>query len=300
MSFSKVIKSNYYPMQQKSLLSVLKTRSLYDKLKQLTDSYYISGQQGDNGNRLMHFRNMVSEIMALTLGWYRNEPDCEAKKKDADCIMHLVYTLIKQAIHCGGKEQAKYFSVVQHMVESEQQNIAWKKFLLHFFAADIRISLNRMPQKNGKKNNKRSANPFLYFKWSIWPGDKDSKISPDAFLNDLMTALPGLKTIKTLALLFRPCCMNYRIELPSEHLDAFLTIFRELHQSKRLHCNINRGLYRHLKAHLAAPESDHLPARSDYAKLHYDMMKDTEQRSKTRQKILHLIRKYCEGMPEQQ
>lgn len=279
------------------MIDLLNKNGLLDEIEQITNRFYNTLLSRNKHLRLLQFARWGSEMITVYSYWLkqyaaRNEDDVYGL-----AILQLLRNLTTEAIMHLKLHPNDNFSIINEIIELEPDNSMWKSLILNILIETIRII--KVENEDNKNINTLfiKATPDTFFSWNRWTEDKNKKLTLVLFLNDLSALFPGLNARMKLERLFAVNASDYRIALPSKYLLAFLMIFNELHKSKRISCENNRGLFMHLQEHLTALLSDKFPLCKNYSKMFHEQMKNSTKKNKVLALTRPIISKYTNNLP---
>lgn len=258
---------------------MLKGLCIYNDIESLLNEFY---QAADSRNKIGIVSQLVLTISEFitTLHIQLHKIDsCNYKVLIEKRLVVLVYYLVKDSYCLSELKPSEYYYLLTNTIKRSYTRYSW-----NFLVTEKLLRLDKFRQLTIPEKACNISKPNRL----AWQGIKQL----DLFVYDLAKTFRGFKAQKQLYFLFDNIRTDFKIELSSNHLLPFLTLFYKLHESGVIKVCGNRGLFIFLKQHLVPPQKDVYPKR-DFRKLKHE----GEQNEKTRTNnfciIKPLLDKYC-------
>ncbi|MBL7731022.1 MAG: hypothetical protein JNM88_07575 [Chitinophagaceae bacterium] len=283
MTFGDLIKRSFSSYQHAEMLFVLSDLGIHRQIESAVDDFYRAAATGNRYGILSQFSLTTTEfvravypvIMEMEPGFRK----LRAEMKIAD----LATCLVQETGCLCGLEQQQYIELLTETVKNTYLKHNWDFTVLEKLLKPGAISFFTGHTQNNDQTTARNGKPVTL----DWRGDKQL----DLFVDDLTRTFQPVRCKKHVYSLFDKMKTDFKIELHSRHLPAFLTLFSELHESGVIKVTGNRGLFVYLHQHLQAPKEDRYPKR-DFRKLKHEAEQNERLKDHISRMIKPLLDKY--------
>jgi hypothetical protein len=292
MNFLGVIQNHYTLEQAKIIIHLLQSQGLFCAMQKHSEVFYQAKAVPGSPAMLQQFKLYAQAMIRLLSDWLlRGKPDCH-KQQTTDALLQLfTFLAIEAKVHSKLKRY-EFFAVFQELFHTEPGLLLWKPYTDHILIDYIELKSQLEEARNSSVGPNHQNLCEVYFCWCHFAGDKENYISLDAFIHDLAKLFKGLQYKKTLYLLFSDQPQDFKIVVPKKYLLEFMAVFYELHRCGRIICKNNKGIFKHLQAHIKAAPGEELPAWKDYAQWYCMEMKSEHNRRKVFSLIQKLLNTY--------